>query len=53
MALPPPGPALTTLAPLYCCVKAAMDAAGSALARWPPTNMTICVLLPAAEFPDS
>ena len=52
-AWPPSAPALTTLAPRNCWVKLAIEAAGSALARWPPMNMMICVVLPADALPDS
>src|SRR4029077_17708535 len=52
-ALPPSPPALTTVAPRNCWVKLVIEAAGSALARWPPMNMMICALLPTADLPDS
>src|SRR5215470_15916942 len=52
-ALPPSPPALAILAPRNCWVKLVVEAAGSALARWPPMNMMICAVLPTADLPDS
>ena len=52
-ALPPRAPGLTTLAPGNFCVKLVIEVAGAAFARWPPMNMMICSVFPAAEFPDS
>src|SRR5690349_1436073 len=46
-ASPPSDPADTTCALGYACSKLASDAAGSPLARWPPTNMKIGGLPPA------
>src|ERR1700730_4880803 len=52
-ALPPRAPGPATVGPANFWVKRAIELAGAALDRWPPMNMTICSVFPAAEFPDS